>query len=61
MNGMHGAVEDYLTMRRALGFKLADHGYRVLKRSRARTDSVFDEMAEAARAFVDAHPALKAR
>ena len=33
----------------------ADHGYRVLKRSRARSDSVFDEMAEAARAFVDAH------
>ena len=31
----------------------ADHGYRVLKRSRARTDGVFDEMAEAARAFVD--------
>ena len=31
----------------------ADHGYRVLKRSRTRTDSVFDEMAEAARAFVD--------
>ena len=27
MNGMHGAVEDYLTMRRALGFKLADHGW----------------------------------
>jgi predicted alpha/beta-hydrolase family hydrolase len=34
----------------------ADHGYRVLERSRARTDSVFDEMAETARAFVDAHP-----
>jgi predicted alpha/beta-hydrolase family hydrolase len=33
----------------------ADHGYRVLKRSRTRGDSVFDEMAEAARAFVDAH------
>jgi uncharacterized protein len=33
----------------------ADHGYRVLKRSRARTDSVFDEMAGAARAFVDAN------
>jgi uncharacterized protein len=33
----------------------ADHGYRVLKRSRARSDSVFDEMAEAARAFVDTH------
>jgi uncharacterized protein len=33
----------------------ADHGYRVLKRSRTRADSVFDEMAEAARAFVDAH------
>ena len=33
----------------------ADHGYRVLKRSRTRADSVFDEMAEAARAFVAAH------
>jgi predicted alpha/beta-hydrolase family hydrolase len=33
----------------------ADHGYRVLKRSRTRADSVFDEMAEAARAFIDAH------
>jgi predicted alpha/beta-hydrolase family hydrolase len=32
----------------------ADHGYRVLKRTRARKDSVFDEMAEVARAFVDA-------
>ena len=31
----------------------ADHGYRVLKRSRARTDGVFDEMAEVARAFMD--------
>ena len=39
----------------------ADHGYRVLKRSRKRTDSVFDEMAEAARAFVDTHPAREAR
>ena len=39
----------------------ADHGYRVLKRTRARTDSVFDEMAEAARAFVDAHPGRAAR
>jgi predicted alpha/beta-hydrolase family hydrolase len=38
----------------------ADHGYRVLKRTRVRTDSVFDEMGEAARAFVDAHPARKA-
>ena len=33
----------------------ADHGYRVLKRSRVRSDSVFDEMADVARAFVDAH------
>jgi predicted alpha/beta-hydrolase family hydrolase len=33
----------------------ADHGYRVLKRTRTRTDSIFDEMGEAARAFVDAH------
>jgi predicted alpha/beta-hydrolase family hydrolase len=33
----------------------ADHGYRVLKRNRKRADSVFDEMAEVARAFVDAN------
>jgi predicted alpha/beta-hydrolase family hydrolase len=39
----------------------ADHGYRVLKRSRNRTDSVFDEMADIARAFVDAQPAREAR
>jgi predicted alpha/beta-hydrolase family hydrolase len=31
----------------------ADHGYRVLKRTRTRADSVFDEMAEAARGFID--------
>ncbi len=39
----------------------ADHGYRVLKRSRKRTDSVFAEMAEVARAFIDAHAARTAR
>jgi hypothetical protein len=33
----------------------ADHGYRVLKRTRTRTDSVFDEMGDVARAFVDEH------
>ena len=33
----------------------ADHGYRVLKRQRVRTDSVFDEMAEVAQAFVATH------
>jgi predicted alpha/beta-hydrolase family hydrolase len=33
----------------------ADHGYRLLKRNRKRADSVFDEMAEVARAFVDAN------
>ena len=33
----------------------ADHGYRVLKRQRARADSAFDEMAEVARAFVAGH------
>jgi predicted alpha/beta-hydrolase family hydrolase len=33
----------------------ADHGYRVQKRTRTRTDSVFDEMAEAARGFIDRH------
>jgi predicted alpha/beta-hydrolase family hydrolase len=31
----------------------ADHGYRVLKRTRTRADSVFDDMAEAARGFID--------
>jgi predicted alpha/beta-hydrolase family hydrolase len=36
----------------------ADHGYRVLKRTRARTDSVFDEMAGVARAFVDARSSV---
>ena len=39
----------------------ADHGYRVRKRSRARQDSVFDEMAEVARKFVDAHAAAETR
>ena len=34
---------------------LADHGYRVLKRQRVRKDSVFDEMADAARSFIDRH------
>jgi hypothetical protein len=30
----------------------ADHGYRVLKRTRASAENVFDEMARVARAFV---------
>lgn len=30
----------------------ADHGYRVLKRARARAESVFDEMARVAREFI---------
>lgn len=33
----------------------ADHGYRVLKRTRTRSDGVFEEMADVARTFVDAH------
>ena len=33
----------------------ADHGYRVLKRSRASTEDVFDEIARVARDFVDRH------
>jgi hypothetical protein len=33
----------------------ADHGYRVLKRSRASTEDVFDEIARVARGFVDRH------
>jgi predicted alpha/beta-hydrolase family hydrolase len=35
----------------------ADHGYRVLKRSRASAESVFDEMGRVARSFIDAHGA----
>ncbi len=31
----------------------ADHGYKVLKRSRTRSDSVFEELADAAAAFVN--------
>ena len=34
----------------------ADHGYRVLKRSRASPEDVFDEIARVARDFVDRHP-----
>jgi hypothetical protein len=34
----------------------ADHGYRVLKRSRASSEDVFDEIARVARDFVDRHP-----
>jgi predicted alpha/beta-hydrolase family hydrolase len=33
----------------------ADHGYRVLKRSRGGAEDVFDEMARVAREFVDRH------
>ncbi len=38
----------------------ADHGYRVLKRQRTRADTVFEEMADAARAFIDEHGARAA-
>ena len=31
----------------------ADHSYKVLKRSRARSDSVFEELADAAARFVN--------
>jgi hypothetical protein len=34
----------------------ADHGYRVLKRSRQSAEDVYDEMARVARAFIDRHP-----
>lgn len=33
----------------------ADHGYRVLKRSRGNAEGVFDEMALVARGFIDRH------
>jgi uncharacterized protein len=33
----------------------ADHGYRVLKRSRGSGEDVFDEMARVARGFIDRH------
>jgi len=35
----------------------ADHGYRVLKRTRGSEEDVFDELARAARSFIQAHPA----
>jgi predicted alpha/beta-hydrolase family hydrolase len=35
----------------------ADHGYRVLKRSRATGEDVYDEMARVTRAFIDRHSA----
>lgn len=33
----------------------ADHGYRILKRSRTSAEDVFDEMARVAREFIDLH------
>jgi hypothetical protein len=30
-----------------------DHGYRVLKRTRKNPESIFDELADAARAFIE--------
>lgn len=33
----------------------ADHGYRVLKRTRAGSENVFDELARVTRAFIEAH------
>jgi predicted alpha/beta-hydrolase family hydrolase len=39
----------------------ADHGYRVQKRTRASAESVFDEMARVARAFIDAYAPGEAR
>jgi uncharacterized protein len=33
----------------------ADHGYRVLKRSRASAEEVFDEIGRVAREFIDSH------
>ncbi|HEX2140269.1 MAG TPA: alpha/beta family hydrolase, partial [Woeseiaceae bacterium] len=35
--------------------KTADHGYRVLKRSRGNREDVFDEMARVAREFISRH------
>ena len=34
----------------------ADHGYHVEKRARGTEEDVFDELARAARSFIDAHP-----
>jgi uncharacterized protein len=39
----------------------ADHGYRVLKRSRASAEDVFDEIGRVAREFVDAHSSTPGR
>jgi predicted alpha/beta-hydrolase family hydrolase len=47
-------VVDALPYAKVHWLDTADHGYRVLKRSRASSEDVFDEMARVARAFVDA-------
>jgi len=39
----------------------ADHGYKVLKRSRASAEDVFDEIGRVAREFIDAHAGGPAR
>jgi predicted alpha/beta-hydrolase family hydrolase len=39
----------------------ADHGYRVLKRSRASAEDVFDEIGRVAREFIDLHSRTPAR
>ena len=49
------AVVDGLPRAELHWLDTADHGYRVLKRSRATAEDVFDEIARVARAFIDRH------
>ena len=64
MSSLHHAADDYLTVRRALGFKLADHGrlltdfVTVLEQAGART--ITTELALTGRSRHTAKRALKA-
>jgi uncharacterized protein len=66
LSGTRDALADQALLRGVVGtlataelhwLDTADHGYRVLKRSRVSAEDVFDEMARVARDFVDRHAA----
>ncbi len=52
---LEGVVEG-LPSARLHWLDTADHGYKVLKRSRASAEDVFDEIGRVARDFIDRHP-----
>lgn len=49
---LRGVVDSIGPRAELVWLDTADHGYKTLKRSRTRTDSVFEELADAAAAFV---------